>query len=84
MNVRRYSYANELILKQKAIQSFGLSLSDQYGFHEIGNEASWEAINFFQNDFEYKKFLLLSFSERENEYAKIDMIFSPNSTTGGH
>jgi len=58
MNVRRYSYANELILKQKAIQSFGLSLSDQYEFHEIGNEASWEAINFFQNDFEYKKFLL--------------------------
>lgn len=83
MNVRRYSYVDELKLKQSIINANGLSLSDQYWFHAIDKDVKWNSINFFDNDFEYKKFIELSFSEQKNEYSKIDMMYSPNSTTGG-
>lgn len=77
----RLSYADELKLKQNIVKSYGLSLSDQYWFHNINKNVKWEEINFFQNNFEYKPFISLTFSN--NNYSKIDMIYSPNSTTGG-
>jgi len=83
MNVRRYSYASELKLKQGIINANGLSLSDQYWFHRLDKDIKWSDINFFDNDFEYKNFIKLTFSEQKDEYSKVNMLFSPNSTTGG-
>lgn len=74
---------DELNLKQNIVKSYGLSLSDQYWFHDASKNVKWEDINFFQNDFEYKTFIPLTFSSTHNISSKTDMIYSPNSTTGG-
>ena len=61
-------------------KAYSLSLSDQYWIKEESQEISWENINFFTNDFEYKGFFNVSFSSSNKEDISL---FSPNNTTDG-
>lgn len=63
-------------------KSFALSLSDQYWMKEENDTITWNDINFFTNDFQYKAYLKASFSSDDSENEKIDL-HSPNNTTDG-
>ncbi|MCI8367359.1 MAG: excisionase [Eggerthellaceae bacterium] len=74
-----------LILVEK---SFGLSLSDRYWLNDEDDPKSWDAINFFDNDFsDDLGFLTLGqdsagSSPDAPDYALVNLS-SPNSTLGG-
>ena len=74
-----------LILVEK---SFGLSLSDRYWLNDEDSPKSWDAINFFDNDFsDDLGFLTLGqdsagSSPDAPDYALVNLS-SPNSTLGG-
>lgn len=69
------SSTNELLNK-----AYALSLSDQYWIKPENENISWEDINFFNNDFKYKGYLMVSLSSSQNIKPEI---YSPNNTTDG-
>lgn len=72
----------EMITSDFIIKSYGLSLSDQYWIKpEFGKEYYGE-VNFFQKDFKYKTFLKNNLG-RVYDYRDVDILYSPNITTGG-
>lgn len=69
------SSTNEILNK-----AYALSLSDQYWIKPENENISWEDINFFNNDFKYKGYLMVSLSSSQNIKPEI---YSPNNTTDG-
>ena len=67
---------NDLVIK-----SYGLSLSDQYWIKPKSDDKTWEEINFFTNDFVFKSFI--TNLSREYNYGSVDVLYSPDITTGG-
>ena len=71
-----------------AEKSFGLSLSDRYWLNDASDPKTWDAINFFDNDFtDDLGFLTLGqdsagSSPDAPDYARMSLS-SPNSTLGG-
>ena len=64
-----------------ALQSYGLSLSDQYWVRPLNLDVQWEDINFFQNDFSDDIGRIL-FSEKSSSDPNIN-VQSPDNTSDG-
>lgn len=77
-----WMYGESFINREFIIKSYGLSLSDQYWIKPTFAKEKWENVNFFQNDFKYQPFLENDL-ERTYDYKDIDVLYSPNITTGG-
>lgn len=67
--------------KELLDKAYGLSLSDQYWIKREEDKILWKDINFFDNNFKYKKYLKASL-KYSNEVSNIDKK-SPNNTTDG-
>lgn len=71
-----------------AERSFGLSLSDRYWLNDEDDSKTWDAVNFFDNDFtDDLGFLTLGQDSQGSspdapDYARVSLS-SPNSTLGG-
>lgn len=66
-------------------KAYGLSLSDQYWFKDVGNPVKWDDINFFHNDFSFAPFSQISLdSSRSSQtvITKADLAI-PDGTTDG-
>ena len=66
-------------------KAYGLSLSDQYWFKNVGNPVKWDDINFFHNDFSFAPFSQISLdSSRSSQtvITKADLAI-PDGTTDG-
>lgn len=66
-------------------KAYGLSLSDQYWFKDVGNPVKWDDINFFHNDFSFVPFSQISLdSSRSSQtvITKADLAI-PDGTTDG-
>lgn len=63
-------------------KAYGLSLSDQYWMKEENSTLEWENINFFENDFKYKGYLMASLSSSSVTLNQAELM-SPNNTTDG-
>ena len=64
-------------------KAFGLSLSDQYWIKPYDWEVKYDAINFFDNDFEYSEFLEASLSKNSRIITNEKSLKTPNNTTDG-
>ncbi len=64
-------------------KSYGLSLSDQYWIKPSYDKTKWEDINFYSNDFQYKDFIEVGLESRKYDYNNVDVLYSPDITTGG-
>lgn len=64
-------------------KSFGLSLSDQYWLKPFNLNIDYDAINFFDNDFDYPEFLEASLSKNSKLIASKKSLNTPNNTTDG-
>lgn len=64
-------------------KSFGLSLSDQYWLKPFNLNIDYDAINFFDNDFDYTEFLEASLSKNSKLIASKKSLNTPNNTTDG-
>ena len=64
-------------------KAFGLSLSDQYWLKPEGSTIEYDAINFFDHDFEYAEFMEASLSTNSKAIKKETSLKTPNNTTDG-
>ncbi len=64
-------------------KAFGLSLSDQYWLKPYDSDISYDAINFFDNDFDYAEFMEASLSTNSKTIVKETSLMTPNNTTDG-
>ncbi len=64
-------------------KSYGLSLSDQYWIKPSNDKKKWEEVNFYTNNFQYKHFLEVGLTDRNYDYEDVDVLYSPDITTGG-
>lgn len=60
---------------------YGLSLSDQYWFHDVNERVEWKDVNFFTNDFDYLSFANAVFSSNSDSSERFGS--SPNFATDG-
>lgn len=78
----KWKYGESNVYREFIIKSYGLSLADQYWLKPSFGKEKWEDINFFQNSFQYQPFLINDL-ERIYDYKNVDVLYSPNITTGG-
>lgn len=90
---QRYSRNSEWFKKQQwnydfmkltsnlVVKSYGLSLSDQYWIKPSNDNKAWEDVNFFTNKFNFYSFV--TNLKREYDYGSVDVLYSPDITTGG-
>lgn len=78
----QWKYGSVNVDREFIIKSYGLSLSDQYWIKPTFSKEKWEDVNFFQNDFKYQPFLENDL-KRVYDYQNVDVLYSPNITTGG-
>lgn len=64
-------------------KAFGLSLSDQYWIKPYDLDVKYDAVNFFDNDFDYSEFLEASLSKNSNSVLSNKSLKTPNNTTDG-
>ncbi len=64
-------------------KAFGLSLSDQYWLKPYGSNVFYDAINFFDHDFDYAEFMEASLSTNSKTIMKKTSLKTPNNTTDG-
>ena len=64
-------------------KAFGLSLSDQYWLKPEGSTIEYDAINFFDHDFEYAEFMEASLETNSKIVTKETSLKTPNNTTDG-
>ena len=64
-------------------KAFGLSLSDQYWLKPYNLDVCYDAINFFDNDFDYTEFMEASLSKNSKTIIKESSLKTPNNTTDG-
>lgn len=77
-----WKYGEANVDREFIIKSYGLSLSDQYWIKPEFSSEQWKDVNFFQNDFKYQPFIDNDL-ERVYDYRDVDVLYSPNITTGG-
>lgn len=78
----KWKYGESNVDREFIIKSYGLSLANQYWLKPSFRKEKWEDINFFQNSFQYQPFLINDL-ERIYDYKDVDVLYSPNITTGG-
>ena len=64
-------------------KAFSLSLSDQYWLKPYNLDTCYDDINFFDNDFEYTKFMEASLSKNSKIITNDKALRTPNNTTDG-
>lgn len=64
-------------------KSYGLSLTDEYWLKKAYDKVKWEDVNFYNNDFQYKLFIEVGLESRKYDYDNVDVLYSPDITTGG-
>ena len=70
-------------IRQLVLKSFGLSLSDQYWIKPVGQDLSWEQINFFEHPFSEDVGEALFGVKKQDTAQKTDFV-SPDNTTDGY
>lgn len=70
-------------IRQLVLKSFGLSLSDQYWIKPVGQDLSWEQINFFEHPFSEDVGDVLFGVKKQDTEQEIDFV-SPDNTTDGY